>query len=562
LTDLPGRCRFCGAALVFRGQTTCQSCGREQSAAPPGPGTWWPVGGPRETTPASSPPALAPGTPPDRARGIAAAPADLTAAQVPFAPAAPAWGSPPTPPAWPPTPPGWPPAPPAWPPGILPGWGVPPAWTAPPDPRASQTWAAPANVPASAWQPPVPPWGHGPLPLDSWQGGIAFAAGAPTAPRRLTRQRAAGIAAAISLVVAVVVFAASNAGPPPGSFVRTGSMSWQRYMQTATRLQDGRVLMAGGEDSNGTDLNSAEIYDPSTGTFSPTGRMNTARSDARAVLLHDGRVLIVGGRSALAANTSDMFDPVLGRFSEASPPPRGCIDCTLTLLQDGRVLLAGGMGSMYDVNDAAYLFDPGMNSFSVAKGHLTAPRYRHTATRLEDGRVLLAGGWGRAGDLLASAEIFDPATGQFHATAPMAVGRQAHAAALLGDGRVLIAAGMAENLGSGSLLASAEIFDPSLEAFSSTGPMTTQRALAACATLVDGRVLIVGGTGGSDNDRTAFALQSSEVFDPAKGVFTTTAPLPEAAIGPTLTLLRDGRVLAAGGGADNLSEAGAVLYIP
>ena len=55
------------------------------------------------------------------------------------------------------------------------------------------------------------------------------------------------------------------------------------------------VLIAGGEDSNGNALASAELYDPATGTFTPNGSLNTARILHTATLLNNGMVLIAGG---------------------------------------------------------------------------------------------------------------------------------------------------------------------------------------------------------------------------------------------------------------------------
>ncbi|MGD0122924.1 MAG: kelch repeat-containing protein [Candidatus Limnocylindrales bacterium] len=49
-------------------------------------------------------------------------------------------------------------------------------------------------------------------------------------------------------------------------------MAAARERHTATRLADGRVLIAGGSDG-AYDLASAELYDPKTGTFSTTGPM-------------------------------------------------------------------------------------------------------------------------------------------------------------------------------------------------------------------------------------------------------------------------------------------------
>jgi hypothetical protein len=56
-----------------------------------------------------------------------------------------------------------------------------------------------------------------------------------------------------------------------------------------------------------------------------------------------------------------------------------------------------------------------------------------------DGRVLITGG--DSSSILSSAEIFDPTTGTFTATGGMATVRDGHRATLLIDGRVLIAGG-------------------------------------------------------------------------------------------------------------------------
>ena len=74
------------------------------------------------------------------------------------------------------------------------------------------------------------------------------------------------------------------------------AMATERRGHTATRLADGRVLIAGGESASGA-LNETEIYDPTSATFSVSGNMSTARVDHSATLLADGRVLIAGGRN-------------------------------------------------------------------------------------------------------------------------------------------------------------------------------------------------------------------------------------------------------------------------
>ena len=105
--------------------------------------------------------------------------------------------------------------------------------------------------------------------------------------------------------------------PATGRFSSTGTMDDGRQQHTATLLQDGRVLVTGGYWSDGQKwrvLSSTEIYDPATGTFAPTGSMGTPRDDHTATLLDDGRVLIAGGEDignsgGVAVASALLFQP-------------------------------------------------------------------------------------------------------------------------------------------------------------------------------------------------------------------------------------------------------------
>src|SRR5689334_382735 len=69
-----------------------------------------------------------------------------------------------------------------------------------------------------------------------------------------------------------------------GTFTATGSMTMERSGHTATRLPDGRVLIAGGTNGFYKTLASAELYDPATATFTVTGDMIDDRSFHTATL--------------------------------------------------------------------------------------------------------------------------------------------------------------------------------------------------------------------------------------------------------------------------------------
>ena len=71
---------------------------------------------------------------------------------------------------------------------------------------------------------------------------------------------------------------------------------------TATRLSDGRVLLAGGFEWDparkvAAISDAVQIYDPETGSFTLAGRMPTPRIGHSAVLLDDGDVLVMGGQA-------------------------------------------------------------------------------------------------------------------------------------------------------------------------------------------------------------------------------------------------------------------------
>jgi hypothetical protein len=197
---------------------------------------------------------------------------------------------------------------------------------------------------------------------------------------------------------------------PGTGFVATGSMTSERSGAAAASLFDGaKVLIVGGTNSSG--LASAELYDPSTGKFTATGPMAVARSEHTAALLQSGRVLIVGlGLTDIGARTAlaELYDPATGKFTSAGSLPSELYDLSATLLQDGRVLVVGGDTDLEDETSSAkaYLWSEDTKAFTPT-GPLATARGWPVATLLSDGRVLVAGGGNDSGATL-TAELYRP----------------------------------------------------------------------------------------------------------------------------------------------------------
>src|SRR5213078_4533407 len=136
----------------------------------------------------------------------------------------------------------------------------------------------------------------------------------------------------------------------------TGSLGAGRYRHTATLLPSGKVLVAGG--SNGSDLSSAELYDPASGTWTATGSLGTARDAHTATLLPNGEVLVAGGYTGSALSSAELYDPASGTWTATGSLGTARDAHTATLLPNGKVLVAGGNNG-YALSSAE-LYDPGL----------------------------------------------------------------------------------------------------------------------------------------------------------------------------------------------------------
>jgi hypothetical protein len=120
------------------------------------------------------------------------------------------------------------------------------------------------------------------------------------------------------------------------------------YWHTASLLQNGKVLIAGGGDAdNGFDIASAGIYEPDTHSFVATGRMTHSRFLHAATVLLDKTVLITGGTHYFSGEmaSAELYDSDNGTFTYIGDMNTQRWGHTATSLNNGQVLIAGGSPS-------------------------------------------------------------------------------------------------------------------------------------------------------------------------------------------------------------------------
>jgi hypothetical protein len=371
----------------------------------------------------------------------------------------------------------------------------------------------------------------------------------------MNRLRLTLVAFAISgLLVAIATSrGVVSADSHTGSVIPAAPMLEPRSGHSATLLQDGRILIAGGMRRNQDFYRSAELYDPATGRFQSTGGMNIARVGHAAVLLHSGKVLIVGGWIGHSCTDSvELYDPATGKFTLIAKMTALRGRPAATLLANGDVLITGGAVQPYGPGGtaSAELFHAATLSFEPLPP-MHAARISHTSTLLRDGRVLVVGG--RGDSVTAVTDLYDPATKRFMQTGNLITARYKHTAGMLPDGRVLVAGGSDDRDWSGSL-SSAEIYDPRTGKFTVTSPMNYTRFKLPdeAAQLPSGHVLIAGGS------------KQVEAYNPATGRFSlASGQLSNAWHYMSETRLKDGTVLLAGGYPNNdQATAEAWIYRP
>ncbi len=224
--------------------------------------------------------------------------------------------------------------------------------------------------------------------------------------------------------------------------------------------------------------------------------MSIARDGFLLILLPNGNVLAAGGDVSPGAgqvSSAELYDPATGTWTPTGSMTGAYTGWGAGLLSDGKVLAI--------VDTGADLYDPATGSWTATTPPPIGGGF--LALRLPDGLA-----WGED-------ELYDPSTAQWTTFAkPSSSG----GFAVLATGQVLAAGGIIEVNAQPYPIAettkSAQLWNPSTLAWTSTGNLQVSRVGQSMTLLLNGQVLVAGGESYDKSAGALVPIASAELYTP------------------------------------------------
>ncbi len=362
---------------------------------------------------------------------------------------------------------------------------------------------------------------------------------------------------ALACVLALGASAPASSATPDQVGEWAAPVAWPLVAVHMALQPAGTVLMFDGFDAA---LNSERVWEPTTGTFLPVpyGRNLFC---AGHILLPDGRTLIVGGHISADNGLADttIFNPSSNSWLRGPDMAVGRWYPTATELPNGKVLVFAGDNIIEDrpgvppafsdasVNSLPEIYDPASNTWQhLTNSKLTSPLYPYMFV-LGDGRVFDAGPD-------TTSRVLIPGSWTWQTVAASTF--DGMSAVMYRPNKIMKAGSWADPDWAGALRynssAKTAVIDmnQASPAWRETAPMAFARSYQNLTLLADGTVLASGGGSVSDGVDLTKSVLPAEIWNPDTETWTTVAPLQNGRLyHSTALLLKDGRVLMAGGGA-------------
>ena len=294
-----------------------------------------------------------------------------------------------------------------------------------------------------------------------------------------------------------------------GTTTQVNNTSVNEFCSGHAFLPDGRLLVAGGHDTQDNDgIRDAFIFNSSNNSWTPTNLpMATGRWYPSAVTVGNGEIAVVSGNEigVGVVTTPEVWQ------TNSGGGWRSLTNASLSLplypmmhlAPNGKVFVSGPDST------TRYLDTSGTGAWTTVATRVGGNREYGSAVMYDVGKVLIMGG----GDpVVNTAEVID--------------------------------------LNAGS------------PAWSSVGNMASARRQMNATILPNGKVFVTGGTTNASNEPAGQVL-SSEMWSPSTGNFTTMASAQTPRLyHSTAILLPDGRVISAGGGRPGTEYKNAEIFSP
>jgi hypothetical protein len=296
-------------------------------------------------------------------------------------------------------------------------------------------------------------------------------------------------------------------------------------------MPDGKVLIFG--------RTGVQVWDPATGGFTSVPSPSLVFC-AGHDFLPDGRLLVTGGGGGdgLGLRNTNLFDPAAAAWVVGPDMPQGRWYPTNTALPNGEMLTIAGQDETGTAVPVPEVWD-GSNWRRLTTASLSLPNYPRMFVA-PDGRLYYAGAQQQTRflDVTGTGTWTDGPARRFG-------GRSYGSAVMYEPGKILYVGGANPPTNTAEIV---DLNGPS-PAWTYTGSLTDARWNLNATVLPTGEVLVTGGVRG-DRSNPSLAVNSTELWNPATGGWTTLAPSASLLRGyhSTSLLLPDGRVLHGGGG--------------